>query len=220
MNPRIHPPSEQPISWTFTDNGGPTCPLKTRGWTHTVNVDPFPCYSHDIELVAKEVEYVEERLKLPFLPDYFILAHESCGRTNGWADGNHVYLDEKDPEGNWKTEPRPFIVLAGKRIPLHPAMTRYLVAHEIGHTTHSNLAHKMGLKYDAFAKMYAEDVRKIPYEQAYGGLKWHLNTGEIIANDVRVGLLEREVEFWPHEVGRPNTEVVQWWLDRIKEHFV
>jgi hypothetical protein len=190
--------------------------LATAGHTATVYIDPFPCYTHDLKLVAAEVEYVESLIKLPLPPHYFILPFESISRTNGWHDPNNYSI--QDEKGDWKSEPRPYIIFAGKRIPIMESVTRYLVSHEVGHSVHANLAHKLGMSYRDFAQMYAKDVRKIEYSSEYGGLKWHSNTNEILCNDIRIGIFEREVEFWPHGVERPSHEVVNWWREKIKEH--
>lgn len=216
MNPRIHLVSRDELVWSFDSGDKPRFELKTDGYPATVYVDPFPCYTHSLDLVECEVEYAESVVKLAFLPHYFILPVESTSRTNGWADANKMYLSSEDGKDKW--EPRPYIVLQGKRIPLHPALTRYLISHEIGHTVHANLAHKMGFDYWPFAEMYAKDVRKIPYSGASGGLKWHSCSAEILANDFRVGVLEKETEFWPHDVECPSPEIVAWWRERIKEH--
>jgi hypothetical protein len=215
---RLHiiPPSA--IGWPFSNDGRPYLSLLVGESSHTVYVDPFVSYAHDAALTEKEIEYVESRIKLPFPPDYFVLPFDSTSHTNGWADGNSTYIGGQDEKGEYKTEPRPFIVLAGKRIPLHPAMTRYLVAHEYGHIVHANLAHSMGIKYDEFKEVYA-GMRGIECIKEYGGGKCHLNIGEIIANDVRIGLLEKETEFWPHVVERPGEKVVSWWREQIAKYW-
>lgn len=222
MGNRLHNIPLSDIVWSFNDNSGPRLALDTPGYRSTIYIDPFPCYSCNFDLVAREIEYVESKIPLPFLPHYYILPYETSTRTNGWADTNSIYVDGTDEKGNPKTEPRPCIVFSGKRIPIAPSMVRYLVAHEYGHIVHANLAHKMGLSWDDFAKMYATQVRKIPYNKEYGGLKWHTNSGEIIANDIRVTILNREVEFWPHETSNPveNQEIRDWWTSKFKEYFV
>lgn len=214
-NHRVCLVSPAEVVWSFED-ARPRFDLKTSGHTATVYIDPFPCYTHGIELVAAEVKHAESLIKLPFPPHYFVLPFESLSRTNGYADGNSYSL--QDDKENWYTEPRPYIMFSGKRICIAPSMTRYLVSHEFGHVVHSNLAHKLKLNYREFAQMYAKDVRHVEYSPDYGGLKWHTNTNEIIANDVRVGILDREIEFWPHEVARPSVEVIEWWKAKVKEH--
>lgn len=217
MKPRVHILSYSDINWPF-DDGKPYLTLDVPDSSTRLYVDPFPCYPHDPALVHSEVAYIESVVKLPFPPHYFSLPYETLGRTNGWADGNSRYT-EQDEQGNWKTEPNPYIVLSGKRIPIHPSMTRYLIAHEFGHVVHSNLAHLMEIKYDELKDMYAKDVRKIECIKDYGALKWHKNIGEIIANDVRIALFGRETEFWPHEVEYTPNEVVKWWKEKAEEFF-
>ena len=197
--------------WSFDDQG-PKLVLEMKPYAQTERVDPFPCYAHDVKVVKDQIQEIESMVRMKFMPRWFVLPFESTSRTNGWANGNSYHTGK----GN-KYLPHPYIVLSGKRIPLHPAMTRYLVAHEYGHIVQVNLQHIMGLNWDEFCKMYAKDVRKIPYQGRYGGQMWHLNTGEIIANDVRLALLRKEEEFWPHEV--PHTyqvpRVMKWWQAQL-----
>lgn len=216
MNPRIHAVSSTELVWSFESGDKPYFNLKTDGYPATIYIDPFPCYSHDIDLVAREVEYIESVINLPFKPHYFVLPFEPTSRTNGWADANKMYISSEGEKDKW--EPRPYIVLCGRRTPLHPSLSRYLISHEFGHSVHANLAHKVGLDYWPFAEMYAKEVRKLSYSGEYGGLKWDSNTAEILANDIRVGILDKETEFWPHKVERPTQEIISWWKDKIKEH--
>lgn len=186
--------------------------LPTGKYHSSVEVDPFPCYAHNNAVVEAEVRDIEAKIDLPFKPRYFVLPYEGASRTNGYADGNEYHGEN----------PQPYIVLQGKRICIHPAITRYLVAHEFGHVVQVNLQHFLKLKWDEFCEFYAKEVRKIPYEKRYGGLHWHINTGEIIANDIRVGVLGKEAEFWPHEVAHPWAvpHVSEWWRQMFAEHFV
>jgi hypothetical protein len=53
------------------------------------------------------------------------------------------------------------------------------------------------------------------YLQKYKGANWHLNPGEIVANDFRLIFTNQEREFWPHP-GLPHPEetpIVDWWRD-------
>lgn len=224
MNPndRIFELGPGDIRWPFSSSSEPELVLLARpgeGWNQSVPVDPFPCYSHPRERVLAEVTEIEAKLPLPQPPRYFLLSFEPRERTNGWANFNNTYVDPNDTS---KYEPRPIITLCGKRIPLHPAMTRYLVAHEYGHIAHYSLALAMGIDSEEFAKRYARDVRKIDYSAGYGGGRWHTNTGEIIANDIRIALLGKEPEFWPHDVTHPWAlpEIAQWWRAHLAKHFV
>lgn len=199
------------LKWPFNDRGQPHLYLDTGKYGSQHTVDPFPCYAHERELVMSEIRDIESKIKLPFPPRYFIMPFEDGSRTNGWADGNQYHGEN----------PQPYIVLQGKRIPLHPGMTRYLVSHEYGHVVQVNLQFFLKMKWEEFCEFYAKEVRRIPYEKSYGGMRWHMNTGEVIANDVRVAVLNKEPEFWPHEAVHPwaAPHIGAWWREQFDKHF-
>jgi len=203
MNDRIINIAPESIEWSFHSKD-PSITVKL-GSSYSIHyVDPFPCYSHSLELVTKEVKYIESIVKLPNPVHYFLSPFECTSRTNGQASD---YVD-------YETDtPTPYIMLWGKRVCLHPAMTRYLVAHEFGHCMDYALQRKMGELGKNFRKFYAENIRKIPFFDGYGAGKWHKSTSEIIANDIRVSLLRREIEFWQHEVPHPDEkpEIAAYW---------
>lgn len=206
---RIHVLKHSDIRWAF-DKRDPYLLLQTDRFPHSETVDPFPCYSHVEQLVRDEIAYVESKVTLKWWPRWFMLPYETLGRTNGWASKNECYGDND-------TRPLcPYIVLAGKRIPVAPAMTRYLVAHEFGHTIHHNIEHLAGLKDNEFDDNYA-DWRGIPRNNDYGGGLWHRNVGEVIANDIRVSVFQREVEFWPHECERPGPRIAEFWENELRK---
>ncbi len=209
--PRLYFLNHDDLKWPFNDRGTPHVNLPTGKYTTDVSVDPFPCYAHQQAVVEAEVRDIEAKIDLPFKPRYFVLPFEAGSRTNGWADGNQYHGEN----------PQPYIVLQGKRICLHPAMTRYLVAHEFGHVVQTNLQFFLKMKREEFCEFYAKEVRKVPYVAAYGSLRWHENTGEIIANDIRVAVLGKEAEFWPHEVVHPWAvpHGGDWWRQMFAEHF-
>jgi hypothetical protein len=164
--------------------------------------DQFPCYTHDHELVERIVKKCEKRFPVKFKPTYYIVPFECNSRTNG------VYYSNEQ----WKEEGRngearvmaPYIVLWGKRIPIMPAMTRYLVSHEISHGVEANIAYKKGYKQvQEFTKEYMK-VRGLEYSSGYGGKKWHTNSREIVANDIRILVFGEEKEFWPHPCTHPE----------------
>lgn len=207
MNDRIYFLGDSDLRWCFDSDGKPSYLLDTANYKSTEYVDPFPCYSHNRELVEKEVEHVETTIPLKFKPRWFILSHEGYSRTNGHA------VDHQ----NWETkEPAPYIVLVGKRICIHPAMTRYLIAHEYGHVVDYVLQHTMKIDSSEFRKVYAE-FRGVE-ESAYGARLWHKSVGEIIANDIRIAVLNREVEFWQHDCPKPDSRVTDWWQTHINKY--
>ncbi len=108
-------------------------------------------------------------------------------------------------------------MLSAKRIPIHPAMVRYLVAHEYGHAAFHHVARLMGYldgERDRLEAKYIAEVRGADLSPPkYSGGRWHRAFGEIIANDFRVAVMGREAEFWPHDLPRPvvGDSVEAWW---------
>lgn len=211
INERIKVISDSDVSWNW-DDSHPTFYTKTSSstWGTHVKFDPFPCYSHDSKLVKEMASVVEECFPIGFDVYYFLFPYETIGRTNGQASVNTIeYPDkEKEVKGTWDG----VIELYGKRIPIHPAMTRYLVAHEYGHIIDSWICNRRSLEYNGLDEDYAK-LRGIDNNQKYGGRKWHTNVGEIIANDIRICLFNVEPEFWPHECEHPlkNQKVIDFW---------
>jgi hypothetical protein len=186
-------------------------------WGSTTKFDPFPCYSHKKELVEETARIVENRFPIKFNTFYFLFPFEPLSRTNGQASYNTITYDDRDTgsKGTWDG----IIHLYGKRIPLHPAMTRYLVAHEYGHIVDYWICNRRGLQHDGIDEEYAK-LRGIDNNQKYGGRKWHTNVGEIIANDFRITVCNIESEFWPHEVPHPKDcpQVNDFWYKMMLEY--
>lgn len=187
------------------------------GWgssTYPVKADPFPCYAHDIELVRKIAGRVERIFPIGREVIIYCPRFDVEGRTNGFTQRGWDWSEEV---------PRPWnasIVLAGKRIPLHPAMTRYLVTHEYGHVAEYWIEQLRGYKQDRneihaeYAKIRGENKGKF-----YGGGQWHAQLGEVFANDFRILVCEAEEEFWPHpDYPRPEDvpAVREWWEAAVK----
>lgn len=210
----IHFLKHSDIKWTFDDSCRPFITLDTKPYKHTELVDPFPCYSHDEELVRSEIARIEGLVKLKFKPDYFIMPFEGLARTNGHASSNSDFVEAGE-------EPRlnPYIVLAGKRIPIHPAMTRYLVSHEFSHCVIYNLEAIIKSKDKSFFHDYAK-MRNIEFNQQYGAQRWHTNTEEIACNDCRIVLCEAEPGFWPHPFKHPlkDQNVIDFWRKMKDTH--
>lgn len=202
-------------TWPFEGKPCLNVALPGSRWEKVHNLDPFPCYSHDAALVAHVAALCEARFPTKFPTVYAILPFEQESRSNGWATKESFDYDSK-------TELWSFfgiILLSGKRIPLHPAMTRYLVAHEYGHIADYHLCHARGLQDNGLEKEYAE-MRGIPHDDRYGGQRWHTNTGEVIANDFRIAVCGMEREFWPHPFPHPDEvpAVAQWWSDMMLKY--
>lgn len=158
----------------------------------TIGCDTYPGFAHDIDLVCEEV------LKLPFdIPTtFFLTPHEVEGRTNGYATYSHGDNDSHHH----------YVVLSGKRIPIMPSMTRYLVAHEYGHVFENWLTHdlfppKPEIEFrTAYARLRGVEHVESQSEQR----TWPRRTCEYIANDFRLLMTDAEHEFWPHPAPRPE----------------
>jgi hypothetical protein len=198
------------LQWPF-DGAGPHWMTRPRhAYPRSQKVDPFPCYPHDRHEVRSWALRTEERFPIPTPPTWYVTEHECTGRTNGYADSDGYTVDKGD---KYEQRIEPFIVLVGKRIPLHPAMTRYLIGHEYGHVVHYHLERKFRDEENhVFERAYAE-MRGIEFFEGYGGGRWHLNTGEIIANDFRILVADIAPDFWPHAVAHPLKcpRVKDWW---------
>ncbi len=183
----------------------------TKSAYHNLEVDLLPSYSHDPSAVQREIIHAEERYPLPWAPHYWSLPLEFDDGTNGlaftmheWGQGDRTIYHY----GN---------AYCAKTIPIHPAMTRYIVSHEYGHAAcyqAARLLFKQKGSDDTqeFEKDYAKR-RGLEHYSGYGRKRWHLATGEIIANDFRILMLGKEAEFWPHDCEHPlkKPEMTRYW---------
>jgi hypothetical protein len=189
-----------------------TRPALHDGWGTREKVDPTPAYGHDAAAVAREAEYVHTRFPIGVPTTIHVAQWESLSRTNGWCSQDWG----KDAEGNrvWEAS----IALGGKRIPPLPAMTRYLVSHEYGHAVDNWLCEQREVPVNGLDEEYAK-LRDLAPTRYYGPGAWHLNVGEVIANDFRIIVARREVEFWPHPTTHPleDKAVKAWWRKALKE---
>lgn len=200
---------EQDLRWGF-DSSELSCAVGSR-W---VKLDPFPGYAHDVGLVMG----MAAELEAAFRPAYDIVVHvarhEDLSRTNGCSFDERV-VDPTNPKQPWQDRPRRgHIFLCGKRTPPHPAVTRYLVAHEYGHHVETWVEAARGLDEERreLAKEYMA-LRGLETLVASGG-RWHAAAEEIFACDFRVLVAGVEMEYWPHPgIARPESapEAVTWW---------
>jgi hypothetical protein len=193
---------EKDIVWPF--EGAPH--VKTRpkkAYQRSITVDPFPAYPHDHKLVKETAEYCESVFPIPFPPTYYVLSFDTPAHTNGWAEQTNADWDDEKRE--YKSR-EGWIVLCGKRIPPHPAVTRYLVAHEYGHHVEYCLKHMRGLNEGSaeIRNEYAK-LRGVKKTVPYGGGNWHASAGELFANDFRIKIMDIEFEYWPHP-GFPHAD--------------
>lgn len=221
MNP--HPNQfvvlEEGPYYGFDDKGpyfnikGPT----EESYRRQVYVDPAPAYAHDITRVREMLAYLQSIFPLPIALKIALLTRECVGRTNGNYDNLYDY-DSNKPEAERATW-YGVIQLIGKRIPIHPAMTRYLCAHEYGHGVQYCIERARGLKSEGLESLYQEQFRP-ETKTSYGPGHWHNNIGELIANDFRILVAKTEDEFWPHE-GHPRPEtipaLVEFWAQAQKD---
>jgi hypothetical protein len=180
--------------------------------------DPFPAYPHR----AGDVEDAARAVAQAFPPlwdiDLYSMNREEIGRSNGYS--NLRETGHWDENGEYVKDPvTGVIVLSGKRIPPHPAVTRYLVAHEYGHNVEYMLNRPLGgaesNNDDTLLHQYAE-LRGLPPESVHQGSggRWHNAAAEIFACDFRILVCGIEVEYWPHpDVQQPTSirGLSEWW---------
>lgn len=202
--------------------GGMVWPFRgqpqVRAGGYAIHVDPFPGYSHDPEIVARALADVERAFPLAYPPTVYLLDREPVERTNGWAEPDTTWDPDAGDSGEW-THTTGRIVLAGKRIPPHPAVTRYLVAHEYGHHVEWEIAWRRTGSADDRDAIKAEyrELRGLEEQNDHAtGGTWHKSVVDVIADDFRLLVAEVEVEHWPHPgVARPEDvpEVLAWWWE-------
>src|SRR5688572_29589540 len=121
-------------------------------------LDSRPCYPHNRVLVEELLAEVEKafpvaRPPLVYLPHY----DADLATRNAATFQQNLYEEPQDEHG--RTQTRSLIILYGKGTPIHPAMTRYLVAHEYGHAVAEVLAYDWANNHDprvTFMRHYAE----------------------------------------------------------------
>jgi hypothetical protein len=187
--------------------------IKTLGgrWGRREKVDPFPCYTHDVSRVRELAARVHELWPVPLRVLIHVIPFESLGRTNGWAS---VECDDYSADPDKKTFTAT-IVFSGKRIPIHPSLTEYLVAQEYSHVIEDAIALSRGGKIGTREILPEyEAARGLTDCHDYGGMKWHAHSGEVFACDCRILMFGIQRDFWPHPgIKRPEEcgTIVDWW---------
>lgn len=185
-----------------------------------IEVDGTPGYGHDPALVKTTLREVATRCPIPYPVTVYVLPVEDVSRTNGCTLVDIDYQQPADADGKHRAVAAQ-IVLSGKRIPPHPAMTRYLVAHEYGHVVEEWI--NTGLR--------GNPINGAETEREYAALRglemrpdggnagrWHATPCEVLANDFRVLVCGIEADYWPHPgVAWPKYElgVREWWRQRL-----
>lgn len=209
--------TEEHMSWGFDADSPRLCPPRRKAYVYGEKVDPFPCYTHDSVLVDAIASRCEQVFPTQYPPFYYICNYECEGRTNGSAHHDSVYDHESGKTTEWETH----IYLWGKRIPPHPAMTKYLVSHEYGHLVQHQIERNRGL--DCHNDSLRHEYMKLRpgSNWGYGAKRWHSNVGELIANDFRICVMEMESGFWPHN-GFPHplevVEIQDFWEKAVAEN--
>jgi len=210
------------LCWSF-DALEPYFRVPSGSYTRSVKVDSFPAYAHDLALVESEARRVDALFPITQEVSLCVIDREFLDRTNGWCNVDYLWEGREISIPDFKAT----IVLSGKRIPIHPAMTRYLVAHEYGHAVRAFISRERKEPSDALYKpesLYGEYQRLRGMEQPkhYGGGTWHSSVEELFANDFRILVLEAEREFWPHPgFARPEEcpAVVDFWRNAREGKF-
>jgi hypothetical protein len=207
--------------------------IMVGNYLRTMKVDPYPAYMADIDVVKPVLEMCEQAFPLPKSETrLYLLGREDVSRFNGvtYHDNNWKLEKEttpcackvKDCKGTNESYPLALtIALSGKRIPIHPAMLRYLVSHEYGHMAFYYAARWLGYHSYSLEETLQDEymkirgVRKNKYTSKYKGGEWHIHPGEIIANDFRVIFTGQEREFWPHNIPLPDGNAIYDWWENV-----
>lgn len=173
--------------------------------------DPFPAYRHDIDVARATADHIAEICPPRWNVVAYIPDREDVARSNGFSD----MWGERDRDDERLKSLHGMIFMSGKRIPPHPAMTRYLIAHEYGHQMQWMLTDARGKGNPQDERILAEyaAMRGLPTEIHFGsGGRWHDSCAEVFACDFRIAVCEIETEFWPHgDIPRPGDKVASWW---------
>jgi len=225
---RLYEPHE--LVWPLSNHDpAPRYEVGRATYAEAVRVDPFPAYPLSLELVGDLVQACWQRFPLGGARlEVAVLSHEVLERTNGCTCESQIF--RRDDGSEWEEKLRCgcgcgellelrgqalTIVLSAKRIPVHPAVVRYLVPHEYGHAAFAAIARVMGYQlheHEKLARKYCERRGLSLDKTRYAGGHWHGQPEEIAANDFRVLLMQREAEFWPHPgVPMPPESIAAWW---------
>jgi hypothetical protein len=197
------------LSWSF-ERQGPRAYL--IGNYESAPFDPFPCYSHDVDLVKGGLVHLA--VVAPLVPlTVWVSSFESESRVLGWTT-NRMNYGEK---GERSTLAENAILLNGKRTPIHPATTRYLIAHEYGHAVEDWIEEARELPPNGLRAEYTA-MRAGAGNHHGDAQTWDSSVGEVMANDFRLTVVGVETEHWPHPgIPLPDKNVELWWAEAIAD---
>jgi hypothetical protein len=201
-------------AWPFDGTSTPRWQHQNYGSVATF--DPYPAYAHELQDVVEAAAHVEACCPPLWNVELYVADREEIARSNGHSS---VFADGHYEGDEWiKHDPLGLIMLSGKRIPPHPAMTAYLVGHEYGHNVEwmlNQVRDAPNLYHPDLAREYAQ-MRELPAETVRHGSggRWHDAVHEIFACDFRIVVCGVEHGFWPHPgVPRPDDvpALAGWW---------
>lgn len=212
------------IVWPF--KGSPRHKIKQlgSGYFSNIEVDPFPCNTHNADILRTKIDEIEKLFPIGTLLQWISLPHEVVERVNAWAQSNQIWGDHDEIKKKHRLDAS--IVFSGKRANIHPAMTKFLVAHEYGHAVDSWINSIMkeeenNRDENLFHKKYAE-MRGLEWksDEDYGGGNYHDTIVEIIADDFRIVVGKTDPDFYQHSCGNPvnNWDVIRFW-DEMREKY-
>ena len=204
--------------WSFRDSAPK---VRHPAFGLSGEFDPFPGYPHELSIVKDTAAVVETFCPPIYDVEIYVADREERGRSNGYSD---VRDGKRYVDGEWVAgPPAGLIMLSGKRIPPHPALTQYLVAHEYGHHVEWMLEHARGNKHLHGGEVVAEyaKLRGLPDTHFGSGGRWHDSVTEIFACDFRIVVTKIETGYWPHPgIAHPHdrslpADLWGWWAEAL-----
>lgn len=206
-------------TWSFRDEN-PLWRHPKHKWYLTASFDVFPAYAHQAIYVIDTASDVQAACPPIWDVEIYLADREERARTNGHSNLYEAHSGDDEPNLG-------LVMLSGKRIPPHPAMTRYLVAHEYGHHVEWMTGHlrgedrpRNGEWLDEYARMRGLDPAVVGHHGEGGS--WHDSIHEIFACDFRVMVTGVEENYWPHPgIPHPTTcdqyhKLRVWWNETVE----
>lgn len=207
MRSKIIVKKPEELIWPFEGHPRYNYNYEFHKYTRSIIVDPFPCTMHDPKLLAEEVEIIEDKFPIGSFLRWIILPHEVESRVNAWAQKDFIYTDDSEEQEALKKRHKLdcAIVFSGKRSNIHPAMTKFLVAHEYGHIVDHWITACMKEELDSrddrlFEKTWCE-FRSVKWkdDNDYGGGRYRNSITEMIADEFRIVIGRVDIDIWQHD---------------------